>query len=580
MDKTIGKVTGVNGNMITVAFTGAVAQNEVGYACIPGKDRPLRLMSEIVRIRDGVADMQVFEDTRDLQVGDALEFSGDMFAAELGPGLLGRVYDGLLNPLPELAEQCGFFLQRGTYLPSLDRTTKWAFTPVAKPGDRLTAGETVGTVPEGVHTHRIMIPFAWRGVYTVKSVAPAGEYTVEDTVATVTDAKGQEHEVKLMQRWPVKLPITCYAERLRPTETLSTGIRSVDTFFPVAVGGTYCIPGPFGAGKTVIQHQTSQYADVDIVIVAACGERAGEVVETLREFPELIDPKTGRTLMDRTVIICNTSSMPVAAREASVYTAVTLAGYYRQMGLNVLLLADSTSRWAQALREMSGRLEEIPGDEAFPAYLESVIAGFYERAGRVRLKDGSIGSVTIGGTVSPAGGNFDEPVTQATLKVVGAFHGLSRARSDARRYPAIDPLDSWSKYPSVIEQPRVEALRDLLRKGADVEQMMKVVGEEGTAMDDFMDFLKKELIDAVYLQQNAFNEVDACCPVARQREAFGVLERIVAARYAYADKAEARRAFLRLQQAFIDWNNTPQGGPDYDARREAVLNFVAEAPHA
>lgn len=580
MAQTTGKVTGVNGNMITVAFTGAVAQNEVGYACIPGKGKTLRLMSEIVRVRDGVADLQVFEDTRDLQVGDTLEFTGDLLAAELGPGLLGRVYDGLLNPLPELAEQCGFFLQRGTYLPSLDRAAKWAFTPVAKPGDRLTAGETVGTVPEGVYTHRIMIPFAWRGVYTVKSVSPAGDYAVEDAVAVVTDDKGAELTVRLMQRWPVKLPITCYAERLRPTETLSTGIRSVDTFFPVAVGGTYCIPGPFGAGKTVIQHQTSQHADVDIVIVAACGERAGEVVETLREFPELSDPKTGRTLMDRTVIICNTSSMPVAAREASVYTAVTLAGYYRQMGLNVLLLADSTSRWAQALREMSGRLEEIPGDEAFPAYLESVIAGFYERAGRVRLKDGSIGSVTIGGTVSPAGGNFDEPVTQATLKVVGAFHGLSRARSDARRFPAIDPLDSWSKYRSVIEQERVEALRAILRKGADVEQMMKVVGEEGTAMEDFVAFLKKELIDAVYLQQNAFNEVDASSSVERQRASFDVLEAAVSEAYAYADKGEARRAFLGLQQAFIDWNNTPMGGADYDARREAVLKLVSEAPHA
>ncbi len=580
MAKTTGKVTGVNGNMITVAFTGAVAQNEVGYACIPEKDRTLRLMSEIVRVRDGVADLQVFEDTRDLMVGDTLDFTGDLLSAELGPGLLGRVYDGLLNPLPELAEQCGFFLQRGTYLPSLDRSTKWDFTPVAKPGDRLTAGETVGTVPEGVYTHRIMIPFAWRGVYTVKRVSPAGQYTVEDEVAVVTDAKGAEHSVKLMQRWPVKLPITCYAERLRPTETLPTGIRSVDTFFPVAVGGTYCIPGPFGAGKTVIQHQTSQYADVDIVIVAACGERAGEVVETLREFPELKDPKTGRTLMDRTVIICNTSSMPVAAREASVYTAVTLAGYYRQMGLNVLLLADSTSRWAQALREMSGRLEEIPGDEAFPAYLESVIAGFYERAGRVRLKDGSIGSVTIGGTVSPAGGNFDEPVTQATLKVVGAFHGLSRARSDARRFPAIDPLDSWSKYRSVIEQPRVEALRSLLRKGADVEQMMKVVGEEGTAMEDFVVFLKKELIDAVYLQQNAFNEVDASSSPERQRAAFDVLEKVVSESYAYPEKDAARRAFLAIQQAFIDWNNTPLGGEGYDARREAILKLVSEAPHA
>ena len=580
MDKTLGKVTGVNGNMITVAFSGAVAQNEVGYACIPAKERPLRLMSEIVRVRDGVADMQVFEDTRDLQVGDTLEFTGDMLAAELGPGLLGRVYDGLLNPLPELAEQCGFFLQRGTYLPSLDRAAKWAFTPVAKPGDTLTAGETVGTVPEGVYTHRIMIPFAWRGVYKIKSVKPTGEYTVEDEVAVVTDERGAELSVKLMQRWPVKLPITCYAERLRPTETLSTGIRSVDTFFPVAVGGTYCVPGPFGAGKTVIQHQTSQHADVDIVIVAACGERAGEVVETLREFPELQDPKTGRTLMDRTVIICNTSSMPVAAREASVYTAVTLAGYYRQMGLNVLLLADSTSRWAQALREMSGRLEEIPGDEAFPAYLESVIAGFYERAGRVRLKDGSIGSVTIGGTVSPAGGNFDEPVTQATLKVVGAFHGLSRARSDARRFPAIDPLDSWSKYHSVIEQPRVEAMRTILRKGSDVEQMMKVVGEEGTAMEDFVIFLKKELIDAVYLQQNAFNDVDASSSKERQRASFDILEQVIGGTYAYTDKTVARRAFLQLQQAFIDWNNTPMGGADYDARRAAILKLVSEAPHA
>ncbi len=580
MKQTTGTITGVNGNMITVAFDGAVAQNEVGYACIPGGDRVLRLMSEIVRIRHGVADMQVFEDTRDLKVGDTLEFSGDLLAAELGPGLLGRVYDGLLNPLPELAEQCGFFLQRGTYLPSLDREKQWHFVPKAKVGDRLTAGETVGTVQEGVYTHRIMIPFAWRGVYTISSIQPEGEFTVEGVVAEATDAKGNVCAVKLMQRWPVKLPITCYAERLSPTETLSTGIRSVDTFFPVAVGGTYCIPGPFGAGKTVIQHQTSQHADVDIVIVAACGERAGEVVETLREFPELKDPKTGRTLMDRTVIICNTSSMPVAAREASVYTAVTLAGYYRQMGLNVLLLADSTSRWAQALREMSGRLEEIPGDEAFPAYLESVIAGFYERAGRVRLKDGSIGSVTIGGTVSPAGGNFDEPVTQATLKVMGAFHGLSRARSDARRFPAIDPLDSWSKYRSVIEQPRVEAVRGILRKGADVEQMMKVVGEEGTAMEDFIVFLKKELVDAVYLQQNAFNDVDASSSVERQRAMFDVLERVVAWACPCTEKADARRAFMAIQQAFIDWNNTPGSSADYAKRREAVLDLVSEASHA
>jgi V/A-type H+-transporting ATPase subunit A len=348
----------------------------------------------------------------------------------------------------------------------------------------------------------------------------------------------------------------------------------------VALGGTYCIPGPFGAGKTVLQQTTSRFAQVDIVIYAACGERAGEVVEMLREFPELNDPRTGRSLMDRTIIICNTSSMPVAAREASVYTAATLAAYYRQMGLHVLLLADSTSRWAQALREMSGRLEEIPGEEAFPAYLESVVASFYERAGRVKLRDGRIGSVTIGGAVSPAGGNFDEPVTQATIKVVGAFHGLSRARSDARRYPAIDPLDSWSKYNSVCDSEKVANIRAALRHGNDVSQMMKVVGEEGTAMEDFVMFLKKELIDAVYLQQNAFNDVDASSSVARQRASFDVLEKVVTETYAYTDKGVARHAFLQLQQAFIDWNNTPMGGTDYDARRDAVLKLVAEAPHA
>lgn len=581
-EKVTGQITAVNGNMITVAFGGAVAQNEVGYACIPqdGKDE-LRLMAEIVRIRGGVADMQVFEDTRGLKIGDTLDFTGGLLSAELAPGLLGQVYDGLQNPLPLLAEKCGFFLQRGTYLEPLDRKAKWAFTPSAKPGDRLTAGEALGTVPEGVYTHRIMVPLSRRGVYTVKSVAPAGEYTIVDEIAVLADADGTEFPVQMLQRWPVKLPVTAFAERLRPTETLVTGTRSIDTFFPVALGGTYCIPGPFGAGKTVIQHTTSRNADVDIVIIAACGERAGEVVETLREFPEITDPRTGRSLMERTIIICNTSSMPVAAREASVYTAVTLAAYYRQMGLNVLLLADSTSRWAQALREMSGRLEEIPGDEAFPAYLESVIAGFYERAGRVRLKDGTIGSVTIGGTVSPAGGNFDEPVTQATLKVVGAFHGLSRTRSDARRYPAIDPLDSWSKYPSVIENDRVEAMRAVIREGSDIAQMMKVVGEEGTAMKDFLTYLKMEFIDATYLQQNAFNEVDACASVERQREVFALLERIVKRHdYSFETKPDARRFFHQLQQAMLDWHLTPADTEEYKTRRAHVETLYSEAPHA
>lgn len=575
--ETTGKIVGVNGNMITVAFDGAVAQNEVGYACIAREGGAQRLMSEIVRIRGRQADMQVFEDTRDLQVGDAVAFTGNLLAAELGPGLLKQIYDGLQNPLPRLAEQCGFFLQRGTYLKALDRVQKWDFTPAAKPGDRITAGETLGTVPEGIFKHRIMVPFALRGVYTVKRVAPAGAYTVEHEIAVVTDADGADHSVTMLQRWPVKLPVTCFAERLKPVDTMTTRVRSIDTFFPVALGGTYCIPGPFGAGKTVLQQTTSRYADVDIVVFAACGERAGEVVETLREFPELEDPRTGKPLMDRTVIICNTSSMPVAAREASVYTAVTIASYYRQMGLNVLLLADSTSRWAQALRELSGRLEEIPGEEAFPAYLESLIANFYERAGRVRLKDGATGSVTIGGTVSPAGGNFDEPVTQATLKVVGAFHGLSRARSDARRYPAIDPLESWSKYRSIIEKTREEGMRAILRKGNDVAQMMKVVGEEGTSIGDFTAYLKGEFLDAVYLQQNAFNDVDAATPADRQRDMFDVAEKALLADYPFADKGTARKFFQGLTQTFIDWNMTARDLPEYAARRDALAKMIEEA---
>jgi len=575
--ETTGKVVGVNGNMITVAFDGAVAQNEVGFAQVRQEDgTEQRLMSEIVRIRGRVADMQVFEDTRDLSIGDAVTFTGHLLSAELAPGLLTQIYDGLQNPLPRLAEQCGFFLQRGTYLKAIDRDVQWDFTPVAKPGDRLTAGETLGTVPEGIFKHRIMVPFAMQGVFTVKSVKNAGKYRVEDEIAVITDEGGNDHSVTMLQRWPVKLPVTCFAERLMPKDTMTTRVRSIDTFFPVALGGTYCIPGPFGAGKTVLQQLTSRYADVDIVVFAACGERAGEVVETLREFPELEDPRTGKSLMDRTVIICNTSSMPVAAREASVYTAVTIASYYRQMGLNVLLLADSTSRWAQALRELSGRLEEIPGEEAFPAYLESLISNFYERAGLVRLKDGSTGSVTIGGTVSPAGGNFDEPVTQATLKVVGAFHGLSRARSDARRFPAIDPLESWSQYNSIIDKNRVAQARAVLRQGNEVAQMMKVVGEEGTNIADFITYLKSEFIDAVYLQQNAFNDIDAASPAERQREMFDTVEQTITASYAFDDKAAARKFFQQLSQSFIDWNMTVQNTPEYTTRKEALAKMLKE----
>jgi len=591
---TTGKITGVNGNMITVKFDGAVAQNEVGYAKLGEK----KLMAEIVRVRGEKCDMQVFESTTDLTVGTDVEFTGELLAAELGPGMLSQVYDGLQNPLAELASEAskvskdaGFFLQRGMYLPGLPRDRKWDFHPTAKVGDRVTAGDALGWVTEGIFDnktmpgHKIMVPFAFRGTYTVKSIVPAGDYTVTETIAELVPTTSQPSTsnlqpgiaVAMLQRWPVKVPIKCFTERLEPTETLETTVRTIDTFFPVAVGGTYCIPGPFGAGKTVLQQTTARYAKVDVVISAACGERAGEVVETLKEFPEIVDPKTGQSLMKRTIIICNTSSMPVASREASVYTAVTLAEYFRQMGLNVLVLADSTSRWAQAMRELSGRLEEIPGEEAFPAYLESRIAAFYERAGRVKLHDGSTGSVTIGGTVSPAGGNFDEPVTQATLKVVGGFHGLSRARSDARRYPAIDPLDSWSHYRSVIDQDRVEKARAILRKGNEVGQMMKVVGEEGTSLEDFTTYLKAEFLDAVYLQQNAFSESDATTPVERQKIMFDVVEKVLLTGYTFAEKTETRRFFMDLQQMFIDWNDKPMTAPEFAQLKDALLQKIAAA---
>ena len=558
--------------MISVEFQDAVGQNEVAYARLG----ETQLMSEVVRVRGTEADLQVFEDTAGLSIGDPVEFSGELLSAELGPGLLTQIYDGLQNPLPRLAEQCGFFLQRGMYLEALPRDLRWDFTPAVEAGAKVTASEVLGTVPEGMFEHHIMVPFSFNGTYTVNSVAEAGSYTVADVIARLTDENGEDHDVTMMQEWPVKVPVTAYAERLRPEEPLVTKIRLIDTFFPVARGGTYCIPGPFGAGKTVLQQITSRHAEVDIVVIAACGERAGEVVETLREFPELTDPRTGKSLMDRTVIICNTSSMPVAAREASVYTGATIASYYRQMGLNVLLLADSTSRWAQALRETSGRLEEIPGEEAFPAYLESVIANFYERGGVVRLKNGKTGSVTIGGTVSPAGGNFDEPVTQSTLKVVGAFHGLSRERSDARRYPAIDPLDSWSKYQSVVSAEEVADVRGILVHGNDIGQMMKVVGEEGTSIDDFTLYLKSEYVDATYLQQDAYDPVDGATTAERQQAVFSVLAQILRTDMAFKDKTEARRFFHQLTQTTRDWNRLEIETDEFKQTQARLESMVAE----
>ena len=567
-----GKVAGVNGNMITVDVSDRIAMNEVGYVISGGK----RLKSEVIRINGTTAQMQIYEISGGIKVGDDVEFSGEMLAAELGPGLLGQIYDGLQNPLPELAEKTGFFLAPGVYLDALDRTKRWAFTPAVRTGETVEAGDTLGTVPEGAFTHRIMVPFSMRGRYTVESVAGEGEYTVTDKIACIKDSKGGKYDLTMMFEWPVKRAVKCYSERLKPVNPMISQVRLIDTFLPVALGGTFCIPGPFGAGKTVLQQTLSRHADVDIVIIAACGERAGEVVETLKEFPELTDPKTGRSLMERTIIIANTSSMPVASREASVYTAVTLAEYYRQMGLNVLLIADSTSRWAQAMREMSGRLEEIPGEEAFPAYLESTIAAFYERAGLVKLKDGSIGSVTIGGTVSPAGGNFDEPVTQATLKVVGAFLGLSRERSDARKYPAIHPLESWSKYKSLIPSEATDYVYDVMRKSAEIDQMMKVVGEEGTSLDDFLVYLKGEYVDAVYFQQNSFDPVDAAVPTERQHRYFKLIVKIAAADLKFEDKNEARRWFAELRLKTLDFNGTRYLSEDFLRIEKEIEAFVGE----
>ncbi len=552
MTENKGTVVSINGNLVSVQFSGNVSMNEICYVLVADT----ALKSEVIRIRGNIAQIQVYEMTDGIKCGDEVQFTGDMLSADLGPGLLGQIYDGLQNPLPILAEQAGWFLERGIYADGLDAEKKWEFTPTAKVGDLLRAGEYIGTVPEGAFTHKIFIPFYLLGSYTVKSIVEKGEYNVKETVAVITDERGRDIPVAMSFKWPVKRAVKCYSERLAPTETMETKVRLIDSFFPVAKGGTYCTPGPFGAGKTVLQHTTSKYADVDIVIIAACGERAGEVVETLTEFPELIDPKTGRSLMERTIIICNTSSMPVASREASVYTSVTLAEYYRQMGLNVLLLADSTSRWAQALREMSGRLEEIPGEEAFPAYLESYIAAFYERAGLVRLPDGSTGSVTIGGTVSPAGGNFEEPVTQATLKVVGAFHGLSRERSDARKYPAIDPLISWSKYKTVIDGEKSDFCKGILHHGDEIGSMMKVVGEEGTTISDYIIFLKSEMLDAVYLQQNSFDLIEANCGTQRQRYVTDKLIYVLGSDYAIDNKDDARSFFNRMRQKFIDWNYT------------------------
>ena len=559
-----GKVVKVSGPLVVA--TGLADANMSDVVRVG----PQRLIGEILTMKGDTANIQVYEETSGLGPGAEVETTGAPMSVELGPGMIEGIYDGIQRPLEKIVEKVGACITRGVEVPAVDHEKKWEFNAVAKVGDQVVGGDILGTVQEtAVVLHKIMVPPTMRG--TITSIQ-SGSFNVTETVATLKTEDGREVPLTMLQKWPVRVGRP-YKHKYPPTIPLQSGQRIVDTFFPVAKGGTAAIPGPFGSGKTVMQHALAKWSDVDMVVYIGCGERGNEMTDVLREFPELVDPRTGRSLMERTIIICNTSSMPVAAREASVYTAVTMAEYYRQMGLDVLLLADSTSRWAQAMREMSGRLEEIPGEEAFPAYLESVIASFYERAGKVRLKNGKIASVTIGGTVSPAGGNFEEPVTQATLKVVGAFHGLSRERSDARKYPAIHPIDSWSKYRGVVDMERVEQARSILKRSNEINQMMKVIGEEGTSAEDYILYQKGELLDAVYLQQNSFDPIDAACDPDRQIHEFNVLYDVLTRDFALSDKKEIRAFFNQVRQEFLDWHNTVFRTPEFEAQEKRLKDF-------
>lgn len=593
---TKAHVKGVSGNMVTGVTESSVTMNEVVYIVLDEIDKKRggrrRLKAEVIRIRGQEFDVQVFEDTVDIKHGQPIEFTRELLSIELGPGLLGNVFDGLGNPLHQLADQDGLFLKRGSYIDTIHKESRFLFSPVAKVGDVLYRGQAVGCVKEGLFDHRIMVPFTKFGSYRVTEIAEHKMVTPRDIVAKLEHTETLERiNLTLCQKWPVKIPIKVYEERLLPHTPLTTKVRIVDALFPIAEGGTACIPGPFGSGKTVFQQSVSRYADADVVIIAACGERAGEVVETLREFPELTDPKTGRSLMERTIIICNTSSMPVAAREASVYTAITMGEYYRQMGLRVLVLADSTSRWAQAVREMSGRLEEIPGEEAFPAYLGSLIAGFYERAGIVRLNDKNLGqttgSLTLIGTVSPAGGNFEEPVTQATLAVVGCFLGLTYARSYAKRFPAIAPLDSWSKYLDSLSAELdknyfggfvtcIKRAKRSYAKGQAIGDQMKVVGEEDISLPDFVHFLKAEFFDAVFLQQNAFDEVDAAPSRTRVANLLKQVMTVMEHQFLFDNKAHATRMFLRLTALFRELNLTSDETPEFSSITNEINAILSE----
>ena len=580
--KTKGKVTGIVSNLVTVEVDGPVAENELCYITLGGT----RLMAEVIKVKGRNASVQVFESTRGLKNGDAVEFEGKMLEISLGPGLLSSVYDGLQN---NLATMDGVFLKRGEYTAPLDHDKLWDFTPMAKPGDKVVAADWLGEVKEGWLPHKIMVPFSFKGTYTVKSIEKAGQYNIDHTVAVLVDENGEEVPVTMVQKWPVKVAIKCYKEKPRPNRIMETGVRVIDTLNPIAEGGTGFIPGPFGCGKTVLQHAIAKQGDADVIVMAACGERANEVVEIFTEFPELIDPHTGRHLMERTTIICNTSNMPVAAREASVYTAMTICEYYRAMGLKCLLLADSTSRWAQALREMSNRMEELPGADAFPVDLSAIISSFYARSGMVVLNNGKTGAVTFIGTVSPAGGNLKEPVTESTKKAARCFYALEQNRADQKRYPAVNPIDSYSKYleyPEIREfldekieagwADKVSKAKNIIRQGRDAAEQINILGDDGVPMSYHETFWKSELLDFVFLQQDAFDAVDSLCGLERQKFMLNLILDICGRQFEFENFEECRNFFNEMINDLRQMNYTEFHSEDFEKYNSQLSKLLEE----
>ena len=578
---TKGKVTGIVSNLVTVTVDGPVAENELCYISVGSE----KLLAEVIKVNGDKASVQVFESTRGLKNGDEVEFLGKMLEVTLGPGLLSGIYDGLQNNLRTMT---GVFLKRGEYTDPLDREALWAFTPIAQPGERVAAADWLGEVKEGWLPHKIMVPFSFQGEYTVKSVAPEGNYTVDQTIAVLTGPDGEDVNVTMTQRWPVKVAVRAYKEKPRPQRIMETGVRCIDTFNPIAEGGTGFIPGPFGCGKTVLQHAIAKQGDADVIVMAACGERANEVVEIFTEFPELVDPHTGRKLMERTTIICNTSNMPVAAREASVYTAMTICEYYRAMGLKCLLLADSTSRWAQALREMSNRMEELPGQDAFPVDLSAIISNFYARAGMVVLNNGQLGAVTFIGTVSPAGGNLKEPVTESTKKAARCFYALEQSRADQKRYPAVNPIDSYSKY---LEYPEIREFLDTtiqqgwtdkvlraknyVRRGREMADQINILGDDGVPMSYHEAFWKSELVDFAFLQQDAFDAIDALCPLERQKFMLDLILALCDRHYEFETFEECRAYFKDLINTLRQMNYTQFQSPEFNAYEQQLRKHLA-----